>query len=178
MEYKGIVISGKPCSGKSVLSRMLSKEYGWEIYYLGNIWRERWKALYPNGEVSFEEYWKNTSDQDNLKINIDAKELMKQKNLIVDSRYTALYCKDLPYLRIFLDANLNVRVERAMRKGDTRTMNQLQKILMDREAAEFMTGLKLFKEDYRSPKHYHLILDSSNLTIEQEFELVKANLKV
>ena len=179
MKYQGIVLSGKPCAGKSTLCEMLSKEFKLKVYSLGQIWRDRWRAEHPNGEISFEEYWRKTSDEENRKVNDDAREIMKCENLIVDSRYTAFYCKDLPYLRVFLDADLDIRVGR-ISKRDSLDINKavkLKETLLGREVDELKMGMKLFNEDYRKIRHYHLFLNTSYLTPEQEFNCLKALLE-
>jgi len=104
---------------------------------------------------------------------------MEKRELIVDSRYSAFYCKDLPYLRVFLDAKLDVRVERAMKRegGNTKDADKLKEILMNRERDEYQVGMNLFGEDYRDSKHYHIMIDSSDLTIEQEFNCIRARLE-
>ncbi len=179
MKYRGIVISGKPCAGKSTLCKMLSDEYNLRVHSLGQMWRDKWRAKHPNGEISFEEYWKKTSDEENLKVNDDARDLMKQERLIVDSRYTAFYCKDLPYLRVFLDADLDIRVGRIAKRDslDINKAAKLKETLIGREVDELKMGMKLFNEDYRKIKHYHLFLNTSYLTPEQEFNCLKALLE-
>ena len=82
MKYRGIVISGKPCAGKSTLCKMLSDEYNLRVHSLGQMWRDKWKAEHPKGEISFENYWRATSDEDNLQVNVDAKEIMKQERFL------------------------------------------------------------------------------------------------
>jgi cytidylate kinase len=178
MKYRGLVISGKPCAGKSVLCKMLNQEYKWEIFSIGGVFRARYKIAHPTEDITFEKYWdREVSDEENMQANIGTRKLMEIKDLVVDARYAAFGCKDLPYLKIFLKARLDVRVERAIKRGDSRSKEELKDILMDRECDEFFTGMKLFKEDYRDPKHYDLVLDNSNLTIEQEFNHIKEHLE-
>src|SRR3972149_9581302 len=183
METRGIIISGLPCSGKSVLCEKLNIEYGWPVHSIGQMWREKWKLEYPNGEIAFPDWWRKTSDQDNILVNEEMMSEMKRKSLIVDSRYTPFYCLDLPYLRVFLDADLETRARRVLdrhnqnlEKGierEQRTLEQVREILKTRGEDEYQRGFVLFKEDYRNPAFYQLKIDSSNMSISQELESIK-----
>ena len=46
MEYKGIAISGLPVSGKTTLAKEISEIYGWPVFSIGQLWREKWRSLY------------------------------------------------------------------------------------------------------------------------------------
>jgi cytidylate kinase len=187
MKYRGVIVSGLPCSGKSVLCEKLSAEYGWKIFSFGQMWRDKWRIAYPNGHMSFEEYWRNTSLQENKQVNVEGKKLFEKGKFTVDSRYSAFYCKDLPYLRIFLYTPLDVRASRCKEREDKRVADglapkargfeELREVLQAREVDEFQMGLKIFGEDYLERKHYDIMMDTSGLTIQQEFNGLRAVLE-
>ncbi len=184
MKYRGVIISGLPCSGKSVLAKKLEQEYGWSEFSFGKMWRDKWRIAYPQGHVSFEDWWRSTSIEDNRQVNIEARKILEAESKVVDSRYSAFYCKDLPYLRVFMFADLETRAERNHKREDAlfkekaiksvRSKEALIRILEQREKDELKTGMDIFGEDYRNPKHYHLTLDTSHLTIRQEFNALRA----
>lgn len=132
-ERTGIVISGLPASGKSTLANMLSKEYGKQVYSIGRIWRERWAELYPDGEVSFEQFWRGTSAADNLQVNLDARLLFESGSVIGDSSY-APFADNKKCLLVFLTADIEVRVERVSVRDDYRgkTHDEIRRILRER----------------------------------------------
>ena len=104
MKYQSIVFSGLPGAGKSTLVAKLQEIYGWPVLSIGDLWRQKWAKLYPNKEISFEEYWRTTSSEDNRQVNVDFREQATKNHLIGDSRYT-VYLKDLPVFLVFLTAD-------------------------------------------------------------------------
>ena len=177
MEFSSIIISGLPCSGKTTLIERLSKNLDdWKIKSIGKKWRDKWRETYPNGEVSFEEYWRNTGHEENFAVNVEARKEIAEGNIIYDSRYSALYCQDLAALRVFITAPLDVRTLRATQKPEYRvkTFEGVKTILIMREDDEFKRGLDLFGKDYRAKSHYDLVLDSNEDTIDQELSQILA----
>ena len=173
MKYNSIMLSGLPVSGKSTLAKKLSEIYTWPIHSIGQLWREEWKRLYPNAEVSFEEYWRNTSLKDNKEINVKAKKVFEKGHVIGDTRYS-VYCKDLPSLLVFVTADLDVRAERGLNtdryKG--KTTDEVRRTLITREQDELTMGYYIFGIDYRSPEHYDIVINSGKLTVEQEVSII------
>ena len=180
MKYNGIIITGLPFSGKSTLTKELSNKYGLEKYSIGQKWRERWKEKYPNQEISFENYWRETSRQENKEMDDKAKEIFERGHIIGDSRYSSLYCKNIPLFFVFLYADVETRVERCLSHNEkyvNRTPEEIERVIHDRENDEFERGIELYSEDYRDPKHYHIILNSGILAVEEEIRAVDALLK-
>ena len=104
MKYQSIVFSGLPGAGKSTLVAKLKEIYKWPVLSVGDLWRARWANLYPDKKISFEEYWRTTSSEDNRQVNVDFREQATKNHLIGDSRYT-VYLKDLPVFLVFLTAD-------------------------------------------------------------------------
>lgn len=186
MEFKGVVISGLPCSGKSVVCNRLCELYQLRFLSIGEMWRAEWRRQHPNEDISFEEFWRSTSEEDNRQVNVDAKEIMGKEWLVVDSRYTAFYCKDLPYLRVFMTAPLEIRAQRAEKRerekvasgliSRARRANELMEILRQREEDEYEAGMNLFGQNYKDMQHYHLAIDTGSQTIEQEVEMLQRHI--
>lgn len=173
MATRGIIISGLPCSGKSVLCERLHEEYKWPVRSIGQMWREKWKTEHPDGKISFEDYWRGTSDEDNQEVNRRMRLQMEENNLIVDSRYSAFYALDLPYLRVFLTADLDIRAVRGLERHKPKSLEQVKEILKTREKDEVKRGRVLFEEDYRNPSYYQLKLDSWRMSVSQELKEIK-----
>jgi len=166
-------LSGLPVSGKSTLTRTLSEVYGWPIHSIGDLWRARHKVLYPNGKVSFEEYWRGTSIEDNRKINEQARKIYAAGKIVGDTRYS-IYCKDLPVLLVFITADLEVRAKRGIdTKYRGKSIEDVKQILIEREECEVKMGKELFDFDYRDIRHYHLALNSGVFSVEEEVEIIR-----
>jgi len=109
MNYNGVILSGLPGSGKSTVIKFLSEYFSWQVYSIGEEWRSIWKSRHPNEEISFEEFFRNTSDKENVEINKRARKIFEKGNVIGDSRFSSLYCRDLPLLSVFITADLGTR---------------------------------------------------------------------
>jgi cytidylate kinase len=174
MKYQSIVFSGLPGAGKSTLVAKLKEIYKWPVLSVGDLWRARWANLYPDKKISFEEYWRTTSSEDNRQVNVDFREQATKNHLIGDSRYT-VYLKDLPVFLVFLTADLNIRAKRgvglAKYNGDGE--KEIKEILYRREADEVAASKRLFGYDYRDPANYHLVLNTAMLSQEEEIAVIQ-----
>jgi len=173
MEYQSVVLSGLPGAGKSTLTAKLKDIYGWPILAVGDLWRAKWAKLYPNKEISFEEYWRTTSSEDNKQVNVDFRETILKNRLIGDSRYT-IYLRDLPVLLVFLTADLETRAKRGvgLPKYNGSSQEEIKDILYRREADEVAASEGLFKYDYRAAANYHLVLNTAMLSQDEEIAIV------
>jgi len=135
MNYTSIILSGLPASGKTTLAKRLSEHWGWPIHSLGQIWRDQWKEKYPQAEISFEGYWRQTSLEDNISINQKAKEIFRKGAVIGESRYS-IYCDDIPSLSLFITAPLETRASRSADKYLDTSFFERKKILAGREKDE------------------------------------------
>lgn len=174
MAYRSIVLSGNPKSGKSALADQISERYEWPTRSIGGMWKEKHRQLYPNGEVPFEEYWANTTREENLRVNVEAKLLFESGGIVADSRFVS-YLDPAICLLIFVTSDLDTRAVRAWRdqkdyKG--KSIEEVKAILERREMDEVRIGKDLFGIDYRDPRQYHLVINSGALTVQQEVAIV------
>jgi len=174
MKYKSIVFSGLPGAGKTTLVQKLSQIYGWPVYSVGELWRARWRQKYPAQEVNFEEYWRTTSTKDLEQVNIDFAQAVIKGGMMGDSRY-AIYLRNLPILLVFLSADLETRANRALglEKYKGMAIEQVKKILQQREVDEIAAGRRLYNYDYRDSSYYHISLNTGMLNQEEEISIIK-----
>jgi cytidylate kinase len=174
MKYQSIVFSGLPGAGKSTLVKKLSQIYGWPVLGLGDLWRVKWQKLYPGREVAFEEYWRTSSTQENLQVNIDFRKAVLEKSVIGDSRY-AIYLRESPVLLVFLCADLEARALRAqgLEKYEGKSMEEIKQILHQREIDETAVSKRLFNYDYRDACYYHIALNTTMLSQDEEVAIIQ-----
>jgi cytidylate kinase len=170
-----VVISGLPGSGKSTLSKELANVLGWKRHSVGGYWRAKFKEEHPNGDVTFEEFWKGTSLEDNARADRELKGIAAEGNVVIDCRFTH---KMDPYasLLVFLEATADVRAERLRKLGTygDKTANEIKDILKARQEDELNMAKRLYGEDYdfRMPINYHVCINTGTLSVEQEIDIV------
>ncbi len=177
MAYKSIVLSGYPGAGKSALASALSKEYGWPVYSIGGLWREKYKEEHPKKDITFEEFWSRTTKGDNIKVNERAKSISEEGRAIIDSRYVKSLSGDV-CLFVLVTAGIATRAERVSGREEYKGMSAqlLIEILKRREEDELKRGHELYgnEYDYRDPQNYHLVLDTEKMTVAQEVAAIRA----
>ncbi len=181
--YNAILLSGLPGSGKSTLARKLSEELGWPVHSIGGLWREKWRTKFPTEEEQqknpFPEYWASQPLEAQKAMNEKARKVVALGTVIGDFRYS-ICCKGLPALFVFVTADLEVRVQRALllpaNKG--KTQEQMKAELLKRETEEVAVGKEQFagkyeNYDYRNPENYNTILNSGLLPIKEEVSTIR-----
>lgn len=175
MKYNGILFSGLPGSGKSTAVRQLAPLLGWHTFSIGDLWREQWKELYPNQEMSFEAYYRTTTLEENRAMDARARGILAQGNIVSDMRH-GIIAEGLPILRVFISADLHVRTERALQtnKYKGKTMGEVCSLLAEREQTEVAAAKTLYGKEYdfRDASGYHLTLNSGLLTVEEKINSV------
>lgn len=176
MQYSALGIAGDPGAGKTELIKNLLKHHAlahWKSCSTGDLLRQRHAKLLAEGTFkdSFADYLSHgLTDDEILILNDQAHTLVKNGNCLLDSRYAVENCKGTDALKVFLTAPLEVRARRRAKDADD--MNEISSELKRRATWEYETGKRLYKYDYRDLSNYHLVLDSSKLTIEQEVEAI------
>ncbi len=173
--YRNIIISGPPGPGKTSLTKELASQTGFEIYYVGGLFRKKHSELIQKGEtnLSFEKWWAQLPDSEQIEINNQIKIFAERGGIIGDTRYAKI-CESTGSLHIFLYAPLEIRAQRALGSGKYPRKNQeeIEKILSDRERDEVGIGMKLFGIDYRNQNDYHLALNTEALTVNEEVNII------
>ncbi len=178
MNYSSILLSGPPASGKSTLATRLSPLLGWPVYSVGQYWRNQFNALQEDekrknihNSISFENWWRNTNTEDNLKADQAAKSAFQKGNVIGETRY-AIHCKDMNSLLVFVTASIDTRAKRALNTDKYRgkSLAEITHILRERQADELRTGKDMYggAYDYLDIKPFHVLLNSEMMTPEQE----------
>ncbi len=175
---KSIILSGTPASGKSKLIQKLVEAYGFQVIHFGGILREMHASQYPNNEVTFEKWYDGKKGKELEPLNQEVKRRFESGNIIGDSRFVASLDPE-KCIFVFLDADVKIKAERVITDPKRpeyfgKPLEEVIGILTMREGSELRIGKELYglDYDYRDPSHYHLVLNSGRLTIQQEFEAI------
>lgn len=179
--FNSLLISGTPVSGKSALTKSLSGVLGWRVFSAGSLWRDEWKRKYPNGETSFEEYWRNTTPEENSEMERKKKEVFEGGNVIGELRYPA-FTKGSGILRVFVEADMKIRIARAKTRPEYSGIpdKEIKSILNQREKDEVKMGRLLYgrKYDWRDPLLYDFVLNSASFSVEEEVRIITTVIKL
>lgn len=161
MRYRNIVISGEIGSGSTTLAKNLARELGFEYVSVGEIFRKIVKennlplitTLPPDWDFRTEKQLKER--------------LEKEVGLVVEGHYQGWNTRNIPNtLRILVKCDPKIASRRVDKRTEdiTETAEEIEKRKLKHQ--------KVFRErygndDFLSPKFYHLVIDTTDKTIEQ-----------
>jgi len=163
-----ITLSGKAGSGKSTIAKEVAKSLNLKRYSIGDLMRQ----LAKKRNLTINELSKLAENDKSIDTALDKKniELREEDNFIIDGRLTA-YFIHYADLKVFLDCDDKVRAKRIHKDERTeekgKNIQDLTKKIMQREQSERKRYDKLYSIDYYGPKLYDLIIDTTNLSIEE-----------
>jgi len=174
-----ISFNGVAGSGKSTIAKRLAKNLGWPRYYIGGLRREKAKEK----GLTLAEYNKlgETDSKTDVEVDEYQKELgKKEDNFVIEGR-TSWYF--IPHsIKIYLDVDPMEgakRVFNELRKKDNRnedmnlkTIKDVLKSHQNRKKSDKKRYKKYYNIDVYQPNNYDLVIDTTNLTIEQVFKRV------
>ncbi len=172
-----ISMTGKPCSGKSATIEKLSKDYGFDVFYSGALFREEAKK---RGLTVLELNQLNDFNVDYLLDKKIIEEGIKRQNdeVIFDSRLAWALLSVLN-MKTFLDIKSDVQAKRLIgsgRQGDENSdvsFEQAKKDLQARWEAENNRYEILYGTSNNNDKSvYDFVLDTSDLSIEETAKMV------
>jgi len=160
-----ITIFGKAGTGKSTVARLLSEKLGLRHYSIGDLMR----AMAAEKGISLLELNRLAETDKSIDFELDnkLKELGKEKDdFVVDGRLTAFFVPHAE-VRVFLDADDNVRAERILKD---KRQHEKSKSLKDaisnikkREDSEKKRYKKYYGIDYLNKKLYNCFVDTTKI---------------
>ena len=175
-----ITITGKPCSGKSAVIEYLINKYKFEKFSGGAIFR---RIAAERGVDVLELNRLNDTSVDKL-VDDEIVKLGKEnleKDIIFDSRTAWHFIPDS--FKVFVDVNPDEQARRLFNSGrDTKetgsTLEEAKVALEERWYLENTRYYEIYGFDNTNPAVFDLVVDNSNLTIEETGEIIyKAYLK-
>ncbi|MBI4280635.1 cytidylate kinase family protein [Candidatus Uhrbacteria bacterium] len=164
-----ITLSGLPGSGKSTVGRRLAERLGYRFYSMGDLRGkmalERHLTIDELNVLGEKEEWTDREvDEYQEKLG------KTEDNLVIDGRLSFHFIP--PSFKIFLTVDPRVGAERifARQRPDEKTassIEELQKQLQERVASDEARYGRWYGLNFRHPKNFDLVIDSTNLAPEE-----------
>lgn len=166
-----ITITGKPCSGKSTVSKLLVEKHGFKRIGVGDICKEEARKRGMNSE-EFNHFLMSDPSFD-FYIDKQSEVLGKQyegQKVVFDSRLAWHFVPKS--FKVFVDLNedeMARRLTASDRTGKEKfdTMEEAKRTLADREATELERYKKIYNIDLSDLSNFDFVIDSMNRTPEQ-----------
>lgn len=169
-----VTITGDVYSGKSKLSKRLAEKFNLEQYSVGQLLREEAR----NMGMTIEEY------NDYMKVNkldyiVDSKTATIGKentNFIFDARLAWHFIPDS--IKVYLTTDVKVAAKRALKdtsRGSDEHYNNITEAevgIGSRMRKERIKFKELYGVDKRDLSNYDIVIDTSNLTEEEVYNIV------
>jgi predicted cytidylate kinase len=172
-----ITISGKIGSGKTTVCRMLGDILGYRTVISGHVFREMAKEF----SMSLEEFG-DLAEQDPKYDKLIDERLLEvarnEENVILEGRLAGqmLRRNSIPAFCIFLDAPLEVRVERVSGREGVDMMAAMDE-MRAREASEVLRYRKFYGIDVTDRSIYDMVIDTGGLTPEQVVDSIVSRVR-
>jgi len=176
-----ISLGGMPGSGKTRLSQDLAKELNWTYYDMGGVRRKM--ALDKGLTLAELNKQGETDPESDLIVDKYQKELGKTNdNFVITSRLSWHFIPQS--FKVFLDVEENEAAKRIMNDPahhasgeDFFSLEEAKDFLKKRCESDNLRYQKYFKVDVYDRKNYDLVVDTTNLTPEETFNVVMKAVK-
>jgi cytidylate kinase len=179
-----LVVGGPGKSGSTTIAKMLAEYFDIERINGGKFCREEAEA---QGYEDYEDFLKESSDevihQTDVKVDEKLRRTALRGSVLIESKiFAAIATKeDIPCsAKIWLDADLDTRVERALAKEKISNpiakwfkKREIKKDLIFRYEVDKVRYEHLYNIEYDHPEKYNdLVIDNSDQTVDQTFNLI------
>jgi cytidylate kinase len=176
-DFMIITISGDPGSGKSTVAKAVAKELSLKHFSAGDFMRE----MAESKGISLLELGKLAEKDPSIDKEIDErnKHLALKDDFVIDSRLAFHFIPKA--IKIFLKVDLKVAAKRtwkdivAQKRHTEKQLNSETEVydaIVKRQQNEIERYKKYYGIDFLSGKNYDLVLDTTNLTIEESIQKV------
>jgi cytidylate kinase len=170
-----ITISGLPGTGKTTVARLLEKHLGLRYVYSGEIFRK----LAEKHKMSLEEFGRYCETHREVDEELDQYQLgiLRKGDVIVEGRIAGwlAYRNHIPAVKVLLDADIDVRAGRIVKREAGVVKKRKQEILK-REKSEAIRYKQYYDIDVSDTSIYDVIIDAGNKTPEEIMGIIVTHL--
>ena len=166
-----ITITGKPCSGKSTVSKLLAERYGFKRIGVGDICKEEARKRGMNSE-EFNKFLLSDPSFD-FYIDKQSEILGKQyegQKVVFDSRLAWHFVPKS--FKVFVDLNDDEMARRLVNSDRTgkekyESIEEAKRTLLEREKTELERYKKIYNVDLADHSNFDFVIDSMGQTPEE-----------
>lgn len=163
-----ITLSGPPGSGKSTVARLLADRLFVPLYSAGAIFREEAKRQ----GLSLEAFGRLAEEDESIDRSLDEamlKLLREEDAGVFEGRLTGwlAFTHKIPALKVYLDAPLDVRVQRIQKREGSADPTAIREAVLTRERSEAKRYRRLYGVDVRDTSFYDLVVETARLSPEE-----------
>lgn len=160
-----ITITGESATGKSTIAKaLLDRLPGWTRANTGGKFRE----VCAEHGFSIQDV-STLPDEVHREIDSWQKSLAQnESHMIIEGRLAGWLTRDMPHVfRVYCETDLDVRVQRYMKREGITSEHQSRKEITERDHLDLLKYRKTYDlYDYRDPNYYNIRLDTSDRTPE------------
>ncbi len=174
-----IRVSGHPGAGKTTICKLLSETLGYEYVYTGGALREMAKER----GMPIEDFYRELSKDLNLEKTLDAKseKLMQSRdNVIVEGRVAPFQKAAFSTVNILLTVTPREGALRQSLRSENKgkSVAEIERLTVERIGNERAHYQALYSiEDHFDPKKFDIVVDTTNLSVGETFDLVLGKVK-
>lgn len=156
-----IIISGPPGSGKTTVSRIISRRLDFPLVSGGDFFRALSK-MYGMDLESFSVYAEKNPEIDRRVDQYILERMMEDGNMVVDSRLAAWFAvrNNISAYKVYLDASIEKRYERIKNRDPGTT---IESILL-RERSELKRYMEYYGINFRDLSIYDLVINTNEMS--------------
>ena len=165
-----VVVSGPPGGGKSTYARRLASDLGLRYFTTGSIFRR----LASEMGLSLVELGRLAESDPRIDLEIDRRSLEEALEgwVVVDSHLAGWVLAWVADVLVYVKAPPIVRVQRIAQRDGVPVPRGLAETY-ERELSQWRRFRGLYGVDPTDLSHYHLVVDTSVLGVEEAYDVIK-----
>jgi cytidylate kinase len=173
-----IVVTGPPGAGSTTIAQRLAKKLGLAFFSPG--FKQKGLVKEKNQSAAAVAAWatkKGSSKKFHKGLDKEQIKLARKGGIVICGKLSIHFLKNIADLTVWLDVPLSVRAQRTAER-DKISLKEAKRAISEREAIERREWQRIYGFDYfEQKKEADLVLDTSNLSIEESVKRILDFLK-
>jgi cytidylate kinase len=172
-----ITISGLPGSGTTTVSKKMAKRLKLRYVDAGKIFRK----LADDYNMELADFGSYATDHPEIDNELDQKqlEIAKEGQVIIEGRLAGWFLneRDIPAFKVWLEAPLETRVKRVV-KREKKPSEIIEKEILEREKSEKERYKKIYNFNLLDLSLYNLVINTTDYTPDEICDVIIEQMKL